>query len=65
MDSFEIVKEQGGNVMAASSMKEKIFQFSMIALIIGGFAILLSVLCLHDWKIYPSKPIPSLLLFFR
>lgn len=51
--------------MAASSMKEKIFQFSMIALIIGAFTILLSVLCLHDWKIYPSKPIPSLILFFR
>jgi hypothetical protein len=51
--------------MAASSTKEKIFQFSMVALIIGGFAILLSVLCLHDWKIYPSKPIPSLILFFR
>ncbi len=50
--------------MAASSLKEKIFQFSMIALLIGGFAVLLSVLCLHDWKLYP-KPIPSLVLLFR
>ena len=44
---------------------QKIIQFSLMALIAGFFAIILAGLCLHC-KIYPQKPIASvLLLFFR
>jgi hypothetical protein len=39
--------------MAVSLRKEKIIQFSLIALIIGFFAIILVALCLHDYKIFP------------
>jgi hypothetical protein len=39
--------------MAVSLRKEKIIQFSLIALIIGFFAVIVVALCLHDCKIFP------------
>jgi hypothetical protein len=39
--------------MAVALSKEKIVQFSLVALIIGFFAIILVALFLHDGKIFP------------
>jgi hypothetical protein len=45
-------------------LKERITRYILIALIIGFFAIPLTLVCFFDCKFYAPKKIASILLFF-
>lgn len=50
--------------MIAGSLRERVVWYFLLALIVGFFAIPLSVFCFFDSRLMPAPKFASILLFF-